>query len=149
MNQPIVRGSITIQDPNSPYRNMAEAMRAVYKRQGPWGLWHGTSAGVMKTVPKYIAAVAVKEAMEWWLVPPPPDDRMAALLRSAKKAVAAGLAGAALTNPLDVLRNEMFKTDLGVRQEGPSFALRGMNKNLIAVSIPLMSTIFLTDWFIQ
>ena len=33
------------------------------------------------------------------------------LRRSAVKSVAAGVAGAALTNPLDVIRNEMFKTD--------------------------------------
>ena len=30
---------------------------------------------------------------------------------SAAKSVAAGIAGAALTNPIDVIRNEMFKTE--------------------------------------
>ena len=37
--------------------------------------------------------------------------RMQVLNRSAAKSVAAGIAGAALTNPLDVIRNEMFKFD--------------------------------------
>ena len=48
-------------------------------------------------------------------LPPPtapegtPGHRTQVLCRSAAKSVAAGVAGAALTNPLDVVRNEMFK----------------------------------------
>lgn len=95
--------------------------------------------------------------MERRLAPVDPDDRWGNLSRSAKKSVAAGVAGAALTNPLDVLRNEMFKTDLGVsqalaklhREEGPAFALRGMNKNLVAVAIPIAVTIFVTDFLVR
>lgn len=95
--------------------------------------------------------------MERSLAPVDPSDRWGTLWRSAKKSVAAGVAGAALTNPLDVLRNEMFKTDLGVgealaklhREEGLAFTLRGMNKNLVAVAIPIAVTIFLTDVFVR
>ena len=95
--------------------------------------------------------------MERNLAPVDPSDRWGTLWRSAEKSVAAGVAGAALTNPLDVLRNEMFKTDLGVgetlaklrREEGLSFALRGMNKNLVAVAIPIAVTIFLTDVLVR
>jgi hypothetical protein len=75
------------------------------------------------------------------------------LVRSAVKAVAAGIAGAVLTNPLDVIRNEMFKTDFGLsktcshvlQKEGWSFMTRGMAANVTAVSVPIAMTIFLTD----
>ena len=79
------------------------------------------------------------------------------LIRSGCKSAAAGLAGAALTNPLDVIRNEMFKTNkpltLTVKQlyeeMGWRFMLRGIGKNMVAVSIPVASTIFFTDALIQ
>lgn len=95
--------------------------------------------------------------MERNRVPADPSDRRATLWRSAEKSVAAGVAGAALTNPLDVLRNEMFKTDLGVgealaklrREEGAAFAVRGMSKNLVAVAIPIAVTIFVTDVLVR
>ena len=72
-------------------------------------------------------------------------------------AVAAGVAGAALTNPLDVIRNEMFKFEENfgqtvtrlLRTEGWSFCLRGMQRNLIAVAVPIAMTIFLTDSLIE
>ncbi|CAN0092587.1 unnamed protein product, partial [Discosporangium mesarthrocarpum] len=157
INMPIIRASITIQDPATKYISTADALRGIYQSKGLQGLWHGTSAGVMKTVPKYCVAVAVKNYMERTLRPANPDDRMDSLIRSAKKSVMAGVAGAALTNPVDVVRNEMFKTDLGVhkaflklwREEGTSFALRGINKNLVAVAIPIAVTIFCTDFLVQ
>eukprot|EP00978_Attheya_sp_CCMP212_P049584 scaffold685580_cov55-Attheya_sp.AAC.2 len=79
------------------------------------------------------------------------------LWRSAVKSMTAGAAGAALTNPLDVIRNEMFKTNLGLTDTmkhlhseiGWDFLVRGMGKNLIAVAIPVGSTIFFTDALIQ
>jgi len=79
------------------------------------------------------------------------------LWRSAFKSAAAGVAGAALTNPLDVIRNEMFKTNKSLietvkllyHEMGWRFINRGMGKNLVAVSIPLASTIFFTDALIQ
>ncbi|CAM9220711.1 unnamed protein product [Choristocarpus tenellus] len=157
VNMPIIRASITIQNPATSYRTVLEALRGIYHHKGIAGLWHGTSAGVMKTVPKYCVAVAVKDYMERMLPPADLGDQTGTLLRSAKKSVAAGVAGAALTNPVDVLRNEMFKTDLGVRatlaklhrEDGPQFALRGMTKNLVAVAIPIAVTIFCTDFLIQ
>lgn len=39
---------------------MRDSLREIYRNRGVSGLWHGTSAGVMKTVPKYCVAVAVK-----------------------------------------------------------------------------------------
>lgn len=95
--------------------------------------------------------------MERNLAPADPDDRWGTLTRSAKKSVAAGVAGAALTNPVDVLRNEMFKTDLSVgkalaklrQEEGLAFTVRGMNNNLVAVAIPIAVTIFLTDFLVR
>lgn len=95
--------------------------------------------------------------MDRMLAPADPADRLGTLVRSAKKSMAAGVAGAALTNPLDVLRNEMFKTDLGVgsalaklrQEEGMVFAVRGMSKNLVAVAIPIAVTIFMTDMLVR
>ena len=60
----------------------------------------------MKTVPKYITAIVVKDIMEDILPPVPKSDKNATIMRSALKSMTAGVAGAALTNPFDVLRNE-------------------------------------------
>jgi hypothetical protein len=89
--------------------------------------------------------------------PNSPSYQSDQLWRSAFKSAAAGIAGAALTNPLDVIRNEMFKTNKNLfdtvkllyGELGWQFVLRGMGKNLVAVSIPLASTIFFTDALIQ
>ena len=124
-------------------------------------MWHGTSAGILKTVPKYCTAIIVKDYMEHEILPPA-DPHSATyqtdqLLRSACKSATAGIAGGALTNPLDVIRNEMFKTNQSllstvnslVDEMGWKFIFRGMGKNLVAVSIPVASTIFFTDALIQ
>jgi len=135
-NMPLVRATITIQNPSSDLKNVTEALVYIYKTRGVAGLWHGVSAGILKTVPKYVTAVAVKDLLEEHL-PPVADakrDKGASMLRSGIKSTAAGLAGAILTNPLDVLRNEMFKTDLSLyktlsnvlKQEGWSFMFRGV-----------------------
>eukprot|EP01038_Epipyxis_sp_PR26KG_P003965 gene3965-5685_t len=157
INMPLVRATITIQDPSSELKNVREALKYIYRTRGVDGLWHGVSAGIMKTVPKYITAVAVKDYMEDNLPRAEHNDRKAVLLRSAVKSIAAGVAGAALTNPLDVLRNEMFKTDLSLvktfqkvmKEEGWSFVTRGMTSNVTAVAIPIAVTIFTTDLLIS
>lgn len=105
-NMPLVRATITIQDPKSELNSVTQAIIHIYKTRGVSGLFHGVSAGIMKTVPKYVTAVAVKDYMEEVLPRGEPGDKNQVLLRSAVKSVAAGVAGAALTNPLDVLRNE-------------------------------------------
>lgn len=61
---------------------------------------------MLKTVPKYMTAVVVKDFMEENLPHVEPNDKAGHLYRSAAKSVAAGIAGAVLTNPLDVIRNE-------------------------------------------
>jgi hypothetical protein len=152
-NMPIVRATITIQNPSSTITTVRASLVDIYKNKGVAGLWHGTSAGILKTVPKYMTAVAVRDYFEDVLPPAPEGDRDARLQRAAIKSVAAGVAGAALTNPLDVIRNEMFKTDMGlmtvcrnlVKDEGWSFATRGMASNLTAVAVPIAVTIFMTD----
>lgn len=106
INMPIVRATITIQDPSSTMNNVTQAIIHIYKTRGVSGLWHGVSAGILKTVPKYVTAVAVKDYMEEHLPHVDKNNKKAVLFRSAVKSVAAGIAGAALTNPLDVLRNE-------------------------------------------
>jgi hypothetical protein len=62
-----------------------------------------------------------------------------------------------LTNPLDVIRNEQFKTDLGLlkttrslwNELGYKFMFRGLGKNMIAVALPVGVTIFCTDALIH
>lgn len=160
INMPIVRASITLQNPQTDLPNINAALRHIYAQHGLKGLWHGTSAGILKTVPKYCTAVLVKDYMESVL--PQPDEtsptfKQDRLWRSATKSAAAGVAGAALTNPLDVIRNEMFKTNLTLKQTihhlyeelGYSFLWRGMGKNMVAVAIPVACTIFFTDQLIQ
>jgi len=160
INQPVVRASITLQNPESNMKNIRESIRFIYTQYGVSGLWHGTSAGILKTVPKYCTAIIVKDYMDGILPQIDPQSSTAntdTLIRSACKSATAGVAGAVLTNPCDVVRNEMFKTNFSLldtvaklRSEmGWKFMWRGMGKNLVAVSIPVASTIFFTDIFIQ
>lgn len=160
VNMPIVRASITLQNPDSNLPNTRSAVQHIYQSHGLKGLWHGTSAGILKTVPKYCTAIVVKDYMETLLPPCDPNSSTPnsdKLWRSAYKSAAAGVAGAALTNPLDVIRNEMFKTNRSLTETvkqlhaetGYSFVTRGMGKNLVAVAIPVGCTIFFTDALIE
>lgn len=161
-NQPLIRATITLQDPHpeKELRNVGHAIRYLYKTRGVQGLWHGTNVGLFKTVPKYITAVVVKDYMEEHLPqadPNSPTYNYDRLERSAVKSATAGIIGAALTNPLDVIRNEMFKTHHGMTQTirdlqaemGWNWMARGLGKNMVAVAIPIACTIFFTDAFIQ
>jgi Mitochondrial carrier protein len=163
INQPIVRASISLQDPTSTIPNTIASIQHIYTNHGLKGLWHGTSAGIAKTIPKYCTAIAVKDWMEDHLHKPDGDPstsptyRRDMLCRSAIKSATAGVLGAALTNPLDVIRNEMFKTNMSLIETvrhlhattGYGFLKRGMSKNLVAVAIPVGCTIFFTDTLIQ
>jgi Mitochondrial carrier protein len=106
VNMPLVRATITIQDPKSDMKNTWAALVYIYNTRGVSGLWHGVSAGILKTVPKYVTAIVVKDFMEDHLPHGDSKDKTTQLTRSAIKAVTAGMAGAILTNPLDVIRNE-------------------------------------------
>jgi hypothetical protein len=100
INMPIVRASITLQNPESKLPNTVASIRHIYQEFGFKGLWHGTSAGILKTVPKYITAIVVKDCMEEYLPqidPASPTYDRDRLWRSAAKSAAAGVAGAALT----------------------------------------------------
>lgn len=156
MNQPIIRASITIQDPTSQWQTVGAALHGIREARGFGALWHGTSAGILKTVPKYCVAVFVKDLAEEWLPQPRAGaPRSEGRLRSAKKAVAAGVAGATITNPFDIIRNEMFKNDESFvqvckrmsRDQGMRWLWRGVDKNLVSVAIPIAMTIYLTDFF--
>jgi hypothetical protein len=167
INQPLVRATITIQNPASDIPNVRSAVRYIYHTHGGWSaLWHGVSAGIAKTVPKYCTAVIVKDVVEELLENHKDTCSVChdPLIRSAMKSVCAGVAGAALTNPLDVIRNEMFKTNWNfvdtVRHLQSSsssssssstmqWMCRGMEKNMIAVAVPVACTIFFTDAIIQ
>jgi len=161
INQPIVRATVTLQDPSYQQKNVWTSVKHIYQTQnGISGLWHGTTAGVLKTVPKYCTAIAVKDYAERTLPKPPihsPTYDRDMVWRSALKSSAAGIAGAALTNPLDVIRNEQFKTDCGLFQTtkslyeelGWKFMTRGLGKNMIAVALPVGVTIFCTETLIH
>jgi len=160
VNQPVVRSTVTLQDPKYNLPNVFSSVRQIYSTHGITGLWHGTTAGVLKTVPKYVTAIAVKDIMEQHLPqadPSSPTYNADRFFRSIMKSASAGIAGAALTNPLDVIRNEQFKTQTGIRdttkklwnEMGFSFMARGLGKNLIAVAMPVGMTIFFTDLFVQ
>jgi Mitochondrial carrier protein len=155
INMPVVRATVTIQDPSNSLPNVWSSIRYIYSTHGIRGLWHGTSAGILKTVPKYCTAIIVKDIMEVYLQKPPntsadhsppPASRYEVLRISAIKSITAGVAGAVLTNPLDVIRNEMFKTNqtmlVTIRQlyqtTGYHFLGRGMGKNVVAVALPGM-----------
>lgn len=51
---------LAVQNPESRVGSVRESLALIYGRGGVSALWHGTSAGIMKTVPKYCVAVAVK-----------------------------------------------------------------------------------------
>lgn len=163
-NMPIVRASITMQNPatagKAEFRTTLSTLRWLRETKGTLALWHGLSAGIAKSVPKYCTSVVVKDVCEA-LLPKARNDREF-LARATVKAVLAGLSGAVLTNPMDVIRNEMFKTDRGFietirtlgaqsRQEGAplGWLSRGLVSNLVAVSLPITLTIFSTDAFIR
>ena len=98
VNMPLVRATITLQNPQCEhnFRTVPQSMHHIYRTHGLSGLWHGTSAGILKTVPKYCMAVVVKDIMEDAL--PPAHTPSENLWRSAYKSAAAGLAGAALVS---------------------------------------------------
>ena len=150
LKQPIVRGGVMLQDPSAPRKTLVGTLRYLCETRGLRSLWHGTGAGLLKTAPKYCVAIAAKDALEGRL--PPATTHGDALVRDAVKASAAATAGALLTNPLDVLRNEMFKTDLPffrtlayLNAHHANWAFRGARQNLLAVAVPVASTIFFTD----
>ena len=127
-NQPIVRSTIMLQDPSSTQPNVLAQLVELFRTRGWQALYHGSSASVLKTVPKYVCAIWVKDWVAATLPPPTApagtaEHRTQVLNAAATKSVAAGVAGAALTNPLDVIRNEMFKYE--ARAAAPPSAPHG------------------------
>lgn len=99
VNQPIVRSTVTLQNPKYNLPNVFMSMKQIYSTHGVAGLWHGTTAGVLKTVPKYIVAIAVKDWVEEIYKLPDPNSssyHSERLQKSVVKSLAAGVAGAAL-----------------------------------------------------
>lgn len=60
VNQPIVRGTIMLQDPSSKQPNVMSQLVVLWRQRGWRGLWHGSAVSVFKTVPKYACAIWVK-----------------------------------------------------------------------------------------
>jgi len=99
VNQPFVRSSIMLQNPaeeltKKTFPNCAMLRHlATTKGFGSW--FTGLDAAILKTAPKYMVAVVIKDYMGQWLAPVDPADKNAVLIKSAKIAVTAGVAGAA------------------------------------------------------
>jgi hypothetical protein len=51
INQPIVRATVTLQDPAYKLPNVWASLKHIYAENGVAGLWHGTTAGVLKVRP--------------------------------------------------------------------------------------------------
>ena len=165
VNMPLIRATITQQDPTFKHPVTGKTpstmycLQHLYRSGGIDALWHGTSAGLVKTVPKYVISIMVKDTIGELQAEQNGDRRLSTTeqaQQSAVKAVVAGISGAVLTNPADVIRNEMFKDDrssffstLKKLTKGGEWrwAARGVDKNLIAVAGPISLTIFLTDLF--
>jgi len=214
INNPIFRATIILQNPKCTMKNAPEALTYLFKKGGPRALWHGTSAGIMKTAPKYASAVLVKDVIEEFFIKSEErkinvkkqnqirnqnvdksqyknvdkneygtedpktiiffepknlkekqnqdeingiyergEERIQRLQRASIKSIAAGLAGAMITNPFDVIRADMFKSDRtfskAVRQlwkeHGIFFIVRGLDKNMVAVTVPVTITLFIAD----
>lgn len=93
INQPLIRASITLQNPKFECSNTIEALQYLYKNYGLRGCWHGTSAGILKTCPKYCTAICVKDYMEDLLPvvdPSSPTAESDFLWRSTVKSATAG-----------------------------------------------------------
>lgn len=162
-NQPFLRSSIMLQgDPQVSFAHKSRnpniaVLVHLWRTQGASSLWLGTGVGVMRTMPKYMVAVAAKDVMDSLLAPADESRPSLALVRSAKKSVVASVVGALLTNPFDVVQNEMFKTGRDgwttvkrlAKSEGCKWTIRGAEKNVIASAIPMALTIFLTDIFMH
>jgi hypothetical protein len=162
VNQPFTRASVELQDPKVKLGRTVRfptlhVLRHLLVTRGVGAWWLGTDAALLKTVPKYVIAVAVKDKVGQWLAPIAytRGDRGTRLGCSAAKSVAAGIAGTVLTNPFDVLRNEMFKTEESLwatsqrlfHTERCRWLWRGCKKNIIAAAVPITSTVFLADLF--
>ena len=50
VNQPVVRASITLQNPESNLPNVQSAVKMIYEKYGLRGLWHGTVSIFLQSV---------------------------------------------------------------------------------------------------
>merc|ERR1719502_490751 len=85
-NQPFVRTSVMLQNPgeelaNRKFPNLA-MMQHLYKTKGIGSLWLGTNAGILKTAPKYMVAIWMRDGMGAYLAPVDKNDKQGQLLRS-------------------------------------------------------------------
>lgn len=159
-NQPFVRSSVMLQgDPQVRFAHQSPSpilavLQYLWRTEGVKALWLGTGVSIVRTVPKYVTAVAAKDKMEEFLAPA--SDTQSAVLRSIKKSLAASVVGSVVTNPLDVAQNEMYQTGerfastvKRLQKEGSRWMFRGCGKSVVASAMPLALTIFLTDTFLQ
>ena len=152
VNQPLIRASITLQNPEAQTSGLGGTLLDIWQRQGVAGLWRGTSMGLAKTVPKYTSSVLIKHSVErnaaYVEV-----ERHSPVTALAVKGIVAGVGGAALTNPMDVVRNQMFKTDQRCLEclaalrttHGSSWMWRGVGANAFSAGLPVALAVFAID----
>ena len=158
INMPLIKATVMMQNPsvsnNPSYSNVFKTCRHIVSKSGVLSLWHGLSAGILKTVPKYSISIISKDILEKKL---PKVDESYKTYRLALKSMLSGIAGATLTNPFDVIRNEMFKNNRSlnntikylIKEYNFSWLYRGIIPNIVSVAIPISSTIFLTEYLIN
>mmetsp|Transcript_72347 Transcript_72347/g.189604 ORF Transcript_72347/g.189604 Transcript_72347/m.189604 type:complete len:281 (+) Transcript_72347:118-960(+) len=160
-SQPFVRSSVMLQgDPQVRFASTSRmpnvaVLHHLWRTRGASSWFLGVGVSLTRTVPKYVTAFVIKDLMDGVLEPVDASDRASMALRSAKKAIAAGAVGATLTNPLDVVQSQMFRTEESFsstvrrlcREEGFGWTVRGIQRNAVASAVPIAMTIFLTDAF--
>ena len=65
VNQPIVRGTVTIQNPASTHANLGSALVDIYSTRGVAGLWHGFTTWSVTHSNMFEAHLAVAAFVVW------------------------------------------------------------------------------------
>lgn len=170
MVNPLYRAGVLLQNPETPFKTAAETMFHIYKHEGFGGLWRGSSIGIIKTAPRYGSSLYIRDLVNNYFEKESfclenekkidntlKKEKGVNMYQSGVSSLAAGLAGAVLTNPLDVVRASIFKREGKERvsilksvselyeKEGIKFLSRGLERNLISVAVPVTFTLFLSD----
>lgn len=168
LNTPLLFGTIALQNPHTIENSVLDYVENIVKEYGYRGLFGGAIPGIIRNSPKYAAIVAINDYL---------DEELPLLLRSyfpdiardgtladgssrleittlAVKSVAAGVGGAVLTNPIDVIHGECLRLGSSnpvravgslLQTQGPLFFARGVLGSVVSVALPVSITIYVSD----
>lgn len=151
---PVLRSVVLLQDPNSPQKTMGQSFRSIIEREGASGLWVGSGVHALRSIPKYTVAFTVKNYLDETLPNGPNDEQTSGKMLA--KSLGAGVSSAAVSNPLDVIRNVKMQPDFASKpyhavvsdlfeKEGLAFMARGLGRNMISVGMPMAIGFYITD----